>query len=38
MQQGRISDAEFESSVLANLRRAEERKRLIEELKTQEGT
>lgn len=37
-QQARMSDAEFESSVLANLRRAEERKRLIEELKAQEET
>lgn len=36
--QARISDAEFESSVLANLRRAEERKRLIEELKAREET
>ncbi|EFN82951.1 dnaJ homolog subfamily C member 17 isoform X1 [Harpegnathos saltator] len=35
--QQRRMDAEFESSVLANLRRAEERKRLIEELKAQEG-
>jgi len=31
-----MSDAEFENSVLANLRRAEERKRLIEELEAQE--
>lgn len=37
-QQARISDAEFESSVLSNLRRAEERKRLLEELKAQEET
>ncbi|XP_011878613.1 PREDICTED: dnaJ homolog subfamily C member 17 [Vollenhovia emeryi] len=37
-QQTRVSDAEFENSVLANLRRAEERKRLIEELKEQEET
>ncbi|KAH0946590.1 hypothetical protein HN011_009975 [Eciton burchellii] len=35
-QQARMSDAEFENSVLANLRRAEERKRLIEELEAQE--
>jgi len=35
-QQAKMSHAEFESSVLANLRRAEERKRLIEELKAQE--
>lgn len=33
-----MSDAEHESSVLANLRRAEERKRIIEELKAQEET
>ncbi|XP_029159651.1 dnaJ homolog subfamily C member 17 [Nylanderia fulva] len=37
-QQARVSDAEFESSVLSNLRRAEERKRLLEELKAQEET
>lgn len=37
-QQKIMSDAEFESSVLANLRKAEERKRLIEELKAQEET
>lgn len=37
-QQTRMSDAEYESSVLANLKRAEERKRLIEELKTQKET
>ncbi|KAG5331861.1 DJC17 protein, partial [Acromyrmex charruanus] len=37
-QQTKMSDAELESSVLTNLRRAEERKRLIEELKAQEGT
>lgn len=37
-QQARMSDAEFESSVLSNLRRAEERKRLLEELKAQEET
>ncbi|KAL6267605.1 hypothetical protein P5V15_000679 [Pogonomyrmex californicus] len=36
IQQPRLSDAEFESSVLTNLRRAEERKRLIEELKAQD--
>lgn len=35
-QQTRMSDAELESTVLASLRRAEERKRLIEELKAQE--
>jgi len=35
-QQARMSDAEIESSILTNLRRAEERKRLIEELKAQE--
>lgn len=33
-----MSDGEFESSVLSNLRRAEERKRLLEELKAQEET
>lgn len=33
-----MSEAEFESSVLANLKRAQERKRLIEELKTEEDT
>lgn len=38
MQQAQMSDAEHESSVLANLRRAEERKRIIEELKAQEET
>lgn len=32
-----MSDTEFESSVLSNLRRAEKRKQLLEELKTQEG-
>ncbi|TGZ38065.1 dnaJ homolog subfamily C member 17 [Temnothorax curvispinosus] len=37
-QQARMSDAELESTVLANLRRAEERKKLIEELKAEEGT
>lgn len=37
-QQARMSEAEFESSVLANLKRAQERKRLIEELKTEEDT
>ncbi|CAL1674139.1 unnamed protein product [Lasius platythorax] len=37
-QQARMSDGEFESSVLSNLRRAEERKRLLEELKAQEET
>lgn len=33
-----MSETEFESSVLANLRRAQERKRLIEELKEEEDT
>lgn len=37
-QQAKISDAELENSILANLKRAEERKRLIEELKAQEET
>ncbi|KAL0108643.1 hypothetical protein PUN28_015241 [Cardiocondyla obscurior] len=37
-QQPKMSDAELESSVLANLRRAEERKRLIEKLKAEEET
>lgn len=37
-QQATMSDAEFESSVLSNLRRAEKRKQLLEELKAQEGT
>ncbi|XP_012527285.1 dnaJ homolog subfamily C member 17 [Monomorium pharaonis] len=35
-QQPRMSDAEYENSVLTNLRRTQERKRLIEELKAQE--
>ncbi|XP_012265289.2 dnaJ homolog subfamily C member 17 isoform X3 [Athalia rosae] len=33
----KISDLEFESSVLSNLRRAEERKRLIEKLSQEDG-
>jgi hypothetical protein len=37
-QQARMSDAEFESFVLTDLRRAQERKRLIEEMKAQEDT
>lgn len=37
-QQAKMSDAEFESCVLTDLRRAQERKRLIEEMKAQEDT
>ncbi|XP_043277176.1 dnaJ homolog subfamily C member 17 [Venturia canescens] len=34
--QSRVSDAEFENAVLQNMRRAEERKRLIEKLEAEE--
>ncbi|XP_012275913.1 dnaJ homolog subfamily C member 17 [Orussus abietinus] len=36
--QPKMTDAQFETSVLDNMRRAQERKRLLEELRAEEGT